>query len=386
MLLLGALGWFVRGRFAERETASPSANSRSAGRAPAMPQASRGAGPESRSEAAPAGASAQETRAAAEALTVEPPNPDRALTEAPRAATTRPRESDAYVVEMQGYIANQRWHEAEQAARRALAFDAGDMRFHRVLARALVMQNRDEDAAEALRRALVVSEDPAMRTLLTQIERRLAHVRSLNTAGSAHFSLHAQEGASNRGRELLDFLERQYWELARTFEYEPGVQIPVILFAGREGLAASGASGWARATYDHSDGRIRIGMADLSNGITGDIEQILIHELAHAFIRGRTRGNVPRDINEGLAQHLSGKRPRPVVINTRILDLGPNAGVEEYYEAALSFVDFLLRRHGQRYMNQLLEALGREPVDQAFRRVYGFGYAEARQAWVKQLP
>jgi hypothetical protein len=389
LILVGGIAWFVLGRFVDRET--PAATQKPARRAapfaPGTQQPRRAEETTSHSKANSQAILDAETVAAAERLAAEPVNPVRPGPPDAGPAVAKGGATDAYLVEIQGHVAGQRWREAEHTARRALGVDAADMRFHRVLVRALVMQNRDDDAADAIRRALAMGEDQGMRGLLATLEKRIVHERALAKVESFHFALQVQEGASHQGsRELLDFLERHYREMSRTLEYEPGTQIPVILFPGGEGLKDSGAPRWAAGTYNHFDGRIRIGSADLSYGMTPTVEQTLVHELAHAFIAGRTRTRIPREMNEGLAQYLSGLRPRPEVIDTRAFDPGATPGVRDYYHAALSFVDFLIRRYGQSSMNELLERFGEEAVDEAFRRVYGFGYAEARQAWVKQLP
>ncbi len=279
-----------------------------------------------------------------------------------------------------------RWREAEQVARKALAAHPTEAEFYRRLARALVRQDRSEEAADILRQALARGEDLGLRGMLTEIETGLSHERDMGRAQSSHFTLHVEAGASAReGRQVLDFLERQYTDLGRTLDYEPPGEIPVILYPTAAGVEASGGPRWAVATYSHADGRIRVSTADLSRGLTADLEETLVHELAHAFIAGRTRMTAPRDVNEGLAQYVSGRRPRPVVIDTRALDPGSISRVSDFYEAALSFVAFLMKKQGQAGMNDLLKALGEEDVDQAFRRAYGLDYDEAHKAWVKQL-
>ena len=38
------------------------------------------------------------------------------------------------------------------------------------------------------------------------------------------------------------------------------------------------------------------------------MDDTLIHELTHAFVHDRTKGVAPREIHEGLAQYMEGKR------------------------------------------------------------------------------
>jgi hypothetical protein len=60
--------------------------------------------------------------------------------------------------------------------------------------------------------------------------------------------------------------------------------------------------------------------------------------------------------------------------------------VDDFYDSALSFVEYLLDRYRQSAMNEMLKYAGEAGnVDQAFRRAYGQGYAETREEWLKHL-
>jgi Tetratricopeptide repeat len=304
-----------------------------------------------------------------------------------RAAELWPESEAAWHQLVQGHLSSRSWREAETAARRALSSHPTAPALHQLLGVALLKQDRHEEAADALRRALALREDPGLRAALERIEAGIAHERGMTRQDSAHFTVHLEGGASgSRARDVVDLLERRYVEIARALEYEPAAEIPVVLYPTGEGLRVSGGPGWATGTYSHFDGRIRIASADLSGGITPDLDETLTHELVHAFVAGQTRGNVPPALNEGLAQYLSGRRPRPVVINTAALTQPGRGSVHEFYEAALSFVDYLIRRYGQSDMNALLAALGKGGMDAAAGRVYGRTYEELLQEWIRQLP
>jgi hypothetical protein len=114
------------------------------------------------------------------------------------------------------------------------------------------------------------------------------------------------------------------------------------------------------------------------------IEETLTHELVHAFVHARTRGNAPHALHEGLAQYLSGRRAAGV-IDTRVITPGARVSVGDFYEASLAFVEYLLRRRGQSGINYLLEELGTSGVDGAFGRVYGNSYAGVQAEWQASL-
>ena len=117
-----------------------------------------------------------------------------------------------------------------------------------------------------------------------------------------------------------------------------------------------------------------------------DLERTLTHELTHAFVDWRTRGLAPDDVNEGLAQYLSGRRLGYRLAASRTVVRDGQMKVDDFYDAALSFVEYLLERHRQSAMNDLLEAMGKtDSVDEAFRRSYRQSYDELREEWIAQL-
>ncbi len=87
----------------------------------------------------------------------------------------------------------------------------------------------------------------------------------------------------------------------------------------------------------------------------------LIHELTHAFIFDRTRGSATREVHEGLAQYMEGKRSAsdysPQVLAA--LADGRIGGVNGFYLAALSYVEHLIATRGMGGMNDLLRAWAR---------------------------
>ena len=117
-----------------------------------------------------------------------------------------------------------------------------------------------------------------------------------------------------------------------------------------------------------------------------DLERTLTHELTHAFVFGLTRGAIPGEVNEGLAQYLSGRRLGYRLDPARVATTGEHVKVDDYYDSALSFVEYLIDRYRQSAMNDVLKYTGETgSVDQAFRRALHQGYQETRQEWIKSL-
>ena len=161
----------------------------------------------------------------------------------------------------------------------------------------------------------------------------------------------------------------------------------MILYPRQTFRAVSSAPEWAGGYYSRSDGRIRIGTRNMSAGFVPlDLERTLTHELTHAFLFARTRGVVPDDINEGLAQYLSGKRLGYRLDASRAVVRDGRMKVDDFYDSALSFVEYLIDRYRQPAMNELLETMGKTgDADASFRRAYHQTYAETRAEWLKQL-
>jgi tetratricopeptide (TPR) repeat protein len=305
-----------------------------------------------------------------------------------RAAELQPGSPGAWLRLVAGHEANGEWREAEQAARRGLSALPDESALHLALAGALSQQGRDEDAADVLRRRRASRDDESAPRELARLERQLQSVAGLARRASAHFEVRF-EGREDAalGTALLGVLEDKYAMLARTLDFEPDHAIPVVLLPDEAFRSSTSAPAWASAFYSHGDGRIRVRTRDLTAGfVPVDLERTLTHELAHAFIHARTRGAIPDDVNEGLAQYLSGRRLGYRLDPARAAVRDGRMKVDDFYDSALSFVEYLLERYRQPAVNALLEQAGETgSADQAFRRTFHQSYDEARAEWLRQL-
>jgi len=209
-------------------------------------------------------------------------------------------------------------------------------------------------------------------------ERQLAHFH-VRYDGDTHEDV---------GREILGALERHYATLAVTLDHQPQATIPVILFSRQGYYDASCAPAWSGGAYDMTDGRIRVPIGGLGRGLTPDMDQTLVHELTHAFVADLSRGLAPRDIHEGLAQYLEGRRLNEALTDEQITALadGRVVGVAGFYLAALGYVEHLIALRGMGGMVELLRAMGETgSVDQAFQQVHGQDHRASRMAWAQRL-
>lgn len=282
------------------------------------------------------------------------------------------------------------WPGAEEAARSALSLDARSPDALRGLGYALLRQDRNREAEEVLRQAAEIGgHDAATTALLARVRKAMSDERGMTERNLAHFHVRYDGGAHEAvGREILRALERHYATLSSALGHQPASTIPVILFTRNAYYDASGAPAWSGGVYDSLDGRIRIPVGGLDASLTPDMDETLIHELTHAFVADMTRGVAPRDVHEGLAQYMEGKRVAAMLgpDHLRALAEGRLPGVGGFYAAALAFVEYLLGSRGMGGITDLLRQMGETgDVDAAFRAVYGSSHAETQRAFAVRL-
>lgn len=281
------------------------------------------------------------------------------------------------------------WPAAEAAAREALGLDPRSDDALRGLGYALFRQDRNREAEEALRSSLELKENPWARNLLDSVQKQVADERGMTERKLARFNVR-YDGDTHEdvGREILRVLDHHYATLIRVMDHEVNTPIPVILFSQQSYYDATGAPTWSGGQFSHLDGRIRIPIGGLTPSLTSDIDNVLIHELTHAFIADRSGGKAPREVHEGLAQYMEGKRISSLLTEeeARALADGRTQGVTGFYLGALSFVEYLIAQRGQGGMNDVLRAMSETgEVDEAFRRVYGRDYSATKAAWQQRF-
>jgi tetratricopeptide (TPR) repeat protein len=306
-----------------------------------------------------------------------------------RAKEVQPSSTRPGLALMQVYLDTNNWTGAEAEARAVIAVSARSFEAWQGLGYALLRQDRNRDALEALRAALDIRDDTNVRLLMERIQKGLADERGMAERRLSHFNVRYDGGEHEAvGREILRVLEQHYATLTRSLDYEPTNTITVILFTKEGYYNASGAPAWSGGVYDNLDGRIRVPVGGLNASLTPDMDQTLIHELTHAFVADRTRGIAPRELHEGLAQYMEGKRVESLLTPRQLTALadGRIGGVMGFYFGALSFVEYLVANRGLGGINDLLKAMGETgSVDEAFRQVHGTSLRGAEQAWEQRF-
>lgn len=156
--------------------------------------------------------------------------------------------------------------------------------------------------------------------------------------------------------------------------------------------------GTAELPGHYQDGIIRLRPQTLRK--ESELRRVLRHELTHAVIDQRTRGNCPHWFQEGIAQFLDGtdvvsteawlRRETSLLIPLYRLE-GPfrdrdTPSRERAYRESASAVSFLVSRVGRSGLLFLIQRLGDgRPFDKALLET-GLSYTELQQAWEASLP
>lgn len=312
-----------------------------------------------------------------------------AQAQARRAISLRPRNITGRALLVALLMETNDFAGAEVAARDALSVDARNAELWYGLAFALFRQDRNREAIEAAQSSLALQETEPARALLARLQKAQSDERGMNEQQLAHFHVR-YDGAAHEdvGREILRQLERHYATLARTFDHQPSAPVPVILFTQEQYYTASGAPAWSGGVYDGMDGRIRIPIGGLTTSLSPEMDGTLVHELSHAFIHDKSRGLAPREVHEGVAQYMEGKRITSMFSarDLKALADGRAGGVGGFYAEALAFVEYLIANRGSGGINDLLRAMSETgDVNAAFSRVHGQDYAATVRAWRQRL-
>lgn len=277
--------------------------------------------------------------------------------------------------------------EARATIERALLDAPQDADLNYLLGETLERMGKSDEAMAALQKSYAARPTPSLRDRLETLKRQHGVDGAYRRSEAARFTVSYDGARTSPGleAEILAFLEAQYPELALLFDYTPAESIAVVLYPEKDFYAATAADRDVAGLYD---GKVRVpsgGLKRLDPGARG----VLRHELAHAFIAGKSRGAAPRWLHEGLAQWVEGLRPGRA---------GEERLAREYraeparwgtlfdYDSALSFVAYLMAQHGPTALNDVLAAMGRgQAPEAALRQVLRDPLPALKTAWGEEL-
>jgi tetratricopeptide (TPR) repeat protein len=250
-------------------------------------------------------------------------------------------------------------------------------------------QERLEEARQAWEKSHSLRPDPAVRNRLDKISREAAVDGEYRRTDAAHFTLKydGERTGPDLGSQILTALEEQYADLVVRFDYLPPQPIVVVVYPQRQFHAATLAEANVAGLFD---GKIRVPIGGLQQ-IRSEARRVLVHELAHAFIAGKSGSAAPRWLHEGLAQYVEGSRTpaadaAALARAYRDLDGRPGWGETFSYPSSLAFVEFLVEREGFHRLADVLEAMSRGlGEDPAFQEATRYSLKELRDLWGKAL-
>jgi tetratricopeptide (TPR) repeat protein len=249
-------------------------------------------------------------------------------------------------------------------------------------------QERVPDALAAWRAAFERTPSDRLRQKILRAERELHAGRDYDLTTTAHFNLRYDGTVGDElARDVIDHLERSHARLTELLRHAPRQPVTVLLYPDRQFREATQAAEWVGGLYD---GKIRLPLGGLRQ-LDPLARGVLDHELAHAVIHAKTRGNCPRWLHEGLAQIAEGRQltfAERQAVAARVGERAPERWEDGgfSYPIALSLTRHLESRRGMPGIVRLLDGLGRgESLDAALLAEYGVDHAGLCADWQRAM-
>ena len=278
---------------------------------------------------------------------------------------------------------------ARSTLERALLDHPDDADLHALLGDVYNGQERTQEALAEWRKAYELKPNDALKSKIDKLSRERAIDGSYRQSDAAHFTLKydGERGGPDLGAQILDYLEGQFRALETRFDHYPLQPIIVILYPQRQFYEATQADSNVAGLYD---GKIRVPIGGLQQ-LNAEARHVLVHELAHAFIAGKSHGTAPRWLHEGLAQVIEGKSTGTatgvsLAKEYQALPDKESWGQAFTYPSALSFAEYLDDRVGFPALLDVLEGMAKgDTAEASFEKVTRYSLKELRQAWGEAL-
>jgi len=268
----------------------------------------------------------------------------------------------------------------------ALAPDQPDALVH--LGEALYRDDQVREAIEVWQRAEALAPSERTHARLEKAMREQEVGGEYRASAGAHFTLRydGDRAEPALGSAILAFLEERFSELVTRYNSLPESVLVVILYPEREFHEVTQTPQWTGGIYD---GKIRVPIGGV-RVIDERLRRVLVHELTHALVAAKSRGNAPTWIQEGLAQREEGKRSSATtsqhLARAYRLSGGSAFAADLDYASSLAFTEHLISQRGFGALLDFLARLGSGEGDAAaFQAAFGAGYEDTLTAWGEAL-
>jgi tetratricopeptide (TPR) repeat protein len=237
-------------------------------------------------------------------------------------------------------------------------------------------------------------QDPGRLRSLQRARDEMAVTSGQRSFVGEHFSIFADPDVSDAmihlASEDLEAAYRRETDFFGAAFREPQV---AVLYAGRSYFSLVSIPDWVSGVFD---GKIRV-CVETREGAERALSAVLVHELAHALIRLRSRDRAPGWLHEGLSQWWEGRRlPRPELkevfgqrgpasldaLEASFRSKLDRRAARASYAGALSLVEYLMAIRGEGVFSCLLEDLGSgADFATALRAQAGLAPAELFRQW-----
>lgn len=269
-----------------------------------------------------------------------------------------------------------------------LARDPSCSELHELLGDLRNREERVEDARASWNEAFRLSPTDRVRDKILKAERELHAGGDFAFTAAANFNIRYDgEVDPDLAAEVADFLEEQLRAMTALWRHAPEQAITVVLYPRQAFHEVTLAGGEVGGLFD---GKIRVPIGGLER-LDPRARAVLAHELTHAVVHSKSRGQAPRWLHEGLAQVAE---PRPLTradhesVRRALGSEDPATWAERAfsYPAALSLVRHLESERGFDALVRLVGDLGEgKSLDAALRDEFGADYASLCRAWAASL-
>jgi tetratricopeptide (TPR) repeat protein len=271
---------------------------------------------------------------------------------------------------------------AENQLRETIIINYSNADAHYLLGEIYYRQEKLSQAIREWKQSLRLQPDEALKAKLDRLTREDAMRANYSTASSARFELRYTGSQSPQlGKAIISALESMHSQLSRKLDYLPRESIVVILYSNQDFYDATGAPRMVEGLYD---GKVKVPIRGLTS-VTSQVNNVLMHELTHAFLHSKTKGNCPRWLHEGIAQYMEGKSAR--AYNFQLGQILKNNGFSSLplYPASLSMVEYMIQAYGFSDLLRILKALGDGmSADMAMKRYLHANFQEFVQEWAEK--